>query len=169
MLWALLLSACTNSGLGKPTIVGTADTAPPPAADCLWVGTWNLSAFKCGTFDYDTFWDNYTGASMVISQNATTGCDVVATINGNTCAQTEGWTFGPPLGTEVDVTRNGVTACAPDGCALEGRSCAVGGNTFATTTLTIDDSLGDLTAIGLMAEAGAGCPLDIVTTWTMAR
>ncbi|MCA9492999.1 MAG: hypothetical protein KC621_23875 [Myxococcales bacterium] len=169
MWWSFLL-ACSNSGLGKPPPVGTGDTGPPAAADdCPWVGTWELTKFQCGTFDHDPFWQNYTGASMEITQNPTTGCDVAATVTSSTCTQTEDWDFGPPLGTEVDVTRNGVTACDPVGCTMEIGTCADGGNGFATTTLVIDDSLGTLVAVGLIAELGVNCPLDIVTTWTSAR
>lgn len=168
MLWAYVL-ACANSGLGKPPLT-TGDTGPVVgAADCPWVGTWNLTAFQCGSFAVDPPWPDYDGANLVVTQNATSGCDVTATIRSTTCTQVEDWDFGPPLGTEVEVTRNGITSCDPASCSLPSGSCAQGGNGYATTTTFIDDSLGDLQAKGLLAEMNEGCPLEIVTTWSPAR
>lgn len=169
MWWAVFL-ACSNSGLDQPDPVATADTAPPPAADCPWVGTWTLSEVKCGAFAYPTFYDVYTGGNLVITQSAVSGCDVTATLESSACRQTEGWTFSAPVGTSVDVTRNGVTVCDPSGCAHGDTPCTVGANALAAQSLAIDDSTGSLSARGLFQEIATTCLPDLgfFTVWAPA-
>ncbi len=167
MWWALL--ACSNSGLDKPDPVPTGDTAPAPVNDCEWVGTRTLSEVKCGAFDYPTFFDTYTGATLTVSQGAATGCEVVATLTSATCSQTESWSFAVPVGVEAELTRNGVSSCDPAGCSHGGTACTVGANVVPAETVTLDDSApGTLTAKGLFPETGPTClpDLGLVTVWT---
>lgn len=170
LIFVLVGATCTNSGLGKTdqTSGDTADEPTGSASDCPWVGTWTLEGINCSTFPYDDWYDDHDGATLVIAQDATSGCAVEATITGATCERTEDWLFGPPVGTSVAVTLDGISNCSPAACtfAPSDTACSKGDLTKAEETLTIDESNGSMQAVGLITDTAAGCPLDVVTTWS---
>lgn len=169
MLLFVALAACSNSGLGVPTAVGTGDTAAATTTlqDCPWVGNWSLTTVNCNTFPYSAWYDDHSGATLQIGHDPAGGCAVTATVTGPTCSRTEAWHFSVPVGTSVEVTFLGVQTCAPDACAFGAEpACQVGGLTGGPTSLSIDDSAGDLAAIGLLEDTAPGCTLDVVTRWS---
>lgn len=171
MLLVVALAACSNSGLGQPTQVGTGDTAAGTTAlaDCPWVGTWALTTVNCNTFPYAPWYDAHDSASMQITQDPAGGCSVVTTVTGPSCSRTEGWHFSVPVGTSVEVTFNGIQTCNPDQCTFDvgDQACSVGGLTGGPVTLSIDDAAGDLAAVGLLEDTAACTPLDVVTRWAL--
>ena len=161
-LWA---AACTNSGLGLDTDPDT-DTEP---AECAWPGTWTLTDTTCGSFPSFSDWTTtHSGAEMVLTAAAEGGCDVDVTVEGPTCARTEAWWMGEPADDDVAVTFHGITTCTPDACVFDGEDpCAVGALAGAVTA-RIDDTTGDLVAVGLLVETAPDCPLEFGTVWTLS-
>src|SRR5688572_5591733 len=77
------LAACARSGLGKTDLdTGEIEDTDVPAGlqDCPWVGTWNLAAVQCGTFEFPDWYETHDAASMVIDHDPAGGCSVVTTI-----------------------------------------------------------------------------------------
>ncbi len=168
MLLLTLLTACSNSGLGQPTTTPTADTGATVVVDeCPWVGRWTLRSVKCSTFDFAEWYDDHTGATLDIAQADQGGCDVVATVSGATCEESESWHFTSPVGINVDLTYNGISACNPDACTFNGPDapCQVGDRAGGTETISVDDATGELQMVGALADTAPGCTLDIVTVW----
>lgn len=168
----LFLAACSHSGLGETTSGESGatppdDTTEPGLHDCPWVGTWTLSAVKCGSFDYPAWYEDHDAATLEIDHDPDGGCAVVAQITSAECNRSEEWTFGVPVGGDVEVTLGGITDCTPDGCQFSGSEdpCVVGGLTGAQT-LAIDDGTGDLVAEGLITDTAPACTLPLLTTWT---
>jgi hypothetical protein len=169
-LGLVILAGCTHSGLGKTDLAtgATGDTATVPVGlqDCPWVGTWNLNAVRCGTFEYDDWYDTHDSAQMVIVQRPEGGCDVVTTIVGPSCTRAEDWTFSVPVGTEVEVDRRGIASCDPEQCKFAVTDAPCNPGDFAgTETHTIDDSSGSLTVVDLLTDTAPACTLSLVTTW----
>lgn len=167
-----VLASCANSGLGR-TDLGTGttdDTDPAGVQDCPWIGTWSLSAVRCGSFPLDEWYDTHDGASMDITQGPDGGCSVVTTITGETCTRTEHWTFSVPTGTEVEVTRAGIASCEPEACQFAPTDAPCDpGDQVGTETHTIDDSTGSLTVSDVLADTAPSCTaLSLVTTWAAA-
>jgi hypothetical protein len=158
-------SAPTHSAILSPT----GDTGPAPATDCAFAGSWVLSDVKCGAFPYPTFYDTYMGATMTITQDPAGGCDVVAKLTSETCAQIESWDLGPPAGTDVEVTRNGVTECRPADCSHGETACTVGANIAPPETVLMQVIQPyTMSAVGLFAETAPTClpDLGLATVWT---
>ena len=165
-----VLAGCSNSGLGKTDLGtgATGDTGPDVVGlqDCPWVGTWNLTAVRCGTFEYDDWYDTHDGASMVITHRPEGGCSVVTTITSAACVRTEDWTFSVPQGTEVEVDRRGIASCEPQACKFAPTDPPCNPGDFAgTEPHAIDDSSGSLTAVDLLVDTAPACTLSLVTTW----
>ena len=168
MLLLMLLPACSNSGLGQPTTTPSGDTGQTTAvADCPWVGVWTLQTVNCATFPFDAWYDDYTGAVLDVTQSEDSGCDVVVTVSGNTCEESEDWHLSSPVGINVELTYNGIASCTPDACTFNGPDapCEVGDRAGGTESISIDDATGDLQIVGALADTAAGCTLDVVTTW----
>jgi hypothetical protein len=165
-----ILAGCANSGLGQ-TDVGTGSTGDTAgggtgAQDCPWVGTWSLSAVRCGTFEYDDWYDSHDSAQMVVEHDPAGGCAVVTSITGQACSRSEDWHFSVPVGTEVVVDRRGIASCEPQSCQFAPTDPQCNPGDFAgTEPHTIDDSSGSLTIVGLISDTAPGCTLDLVTTW----
>jgi hypothetical protein len=175
LLQLSILAGCSNSGLGQTDVATgtTGDTGPATvalqdcgSADLSWVGTWNLSAVRCGTFEFDDWYDSHDSATMVVAQDPAGGCTVETTIVGPTCSRVENWTFTVPVGTEVEVDRKGIASCDPAACTFAPTDPPCNPGDFAgTEPHQIDDSSGALTIVGLLADTATACILDIVTTW----
>ena len=167
LLWTVL-AACSNSGLGQPpTTPSTGDTAAVVVDECPWVGRWTLQAVRCSSFDYTDWYDDYTGATLDVAQADEGGCDLVVTLSGATCEESEDWHMTSPVGINVDVTYNGIASCNPDGCTFNGTDepCAVGDRAGGGETISVDDATGELQIVGALAHTAEGCQLDVVTIW----
>jgi hypothetical protein len=170
-------SACTHSGLDQPAATG--DTAPGGDDDdggggnCPWVGTWNLTKVQCGSFLYDAWFEDHDTASLDVTDHPDGGCAVVATVSGESCERTEDWTFAVPVGGNVEVVFDGITDCNPADCQFSGSEdpCAEGNLGGRTETLSIDDTTGELVAIGLLLDTVPSCqpPLEVQTNWAKNR
>ena len=170
LLLVSILPACSNSGLGKTDAVtgdtGDTDGGAVGLQDCPWVGTWNLTAVRCGTFEYNDWYDTHDSAAMVVDHDPEGGCYVQTTIVGASCSRTEDWGFTVPVGTEVNVDLRGITACDPEQCKFGPTDPPCNPGDFAGGEAhQIDDSSGSLTVVGLIADTAPACILDIVTTW----
>ena len=176
MLLLSLALGCSNSGLGQTDLAATGSTGDTGGAvglqDCPWVGSWDLEAVRCSTFDYPDWYDTHTGASLVIEHDPLGGCAVVSTVEGSNCTREESWHIGLPVGIEVVVTMNGITDCQPADCRFDPNdqdepTCTVGDNTRTIDDATLDDSAeaGTLTIKGLLEDTAPGCSLDLITTW----
>jgi hypothetical protein len=154
---------CTNSGLDRSTPTG--DTGGGDGERCPFVGEWQLEAVQCFSFDYDAWYEDFNKATMEIENGEDGGCDVTVTLEGPDCEQEEEWTFDKPVGTEVEVTYEGISDCAPNQCEFGDAlpACANGEHT-GDDTLTVQESDGELIAGRLLQYTTPGCE-SLSTTW----
>ncbi|MEQ1567055.1 MAG: hypothetical protein ABMA64_15560 [Myxococcota bacterium] len=169
----LLAAACSNSGLGRTSVPESAETGTPTNSElknCPWKGTWELAAVKCGEFDFGAWYDDHSGATLEIDHDPEGGCAVVAQVAGPTCTRTEAWRLSVPLGSNVEATYDGVTACEPESCTFSTSepTCAPGELTGGAT-VEIDAAGGELLVNGLLVDTAPSCTLDLKTTWASAR
>lgn len=174
LLTLFSLVGCTNSGLGRPTPVDTGEGSGQNDGkgkgnnknNCPFVGEWELDSINCSTFPYDAWYDIVETATLEIDHADDGGCTIVSTLEGQDCEQVEEWSLTKPVGTDADVTYEGISSCDPESCSFDPKisDCEEGGRT-GEDTLSIDDATGDLTIDGLFIDFAYGCPLSVVTVW----
>ena len=139
------------------------DTA---AGDCVLEGTWQLTAFACGSYDITADWFAIMNSTTLEIAAVADGCSVIQTNVGDTCTEAEEFLY--VVGADTIAGESyGITSCDPAACTFmaEDEPCELGDRAGGggTSSYTL---VGDELNIMVIDEEGLCGPLEVIQTYT---
>ena len=105
-----------------------------------------------------------------VELQVTEDCSARLSLTADACAETEVWTVGPAVAATIEIARDGIESCDPEGCTFFAKDdpCVVGDHVVAQQGYAVQQPAPDEVRItGVLGENYSQCTLDLTTQWEL--